>query len=91
MTDDVVGDALARAAQVRVVRGTPDDVEVAALVAGLAAVAASTQEPDDVAPVDEWTNRARTLRGNGAGVTAGSFGGRGGRHQADSWRWSLRS
>jgi hypothetical protein len=77
-------------AQFRVVRGEPDDVEVAALVAGLAAVSASGDEPDDAAPVDEWTNRARSLRGNGA-ATARSFGGRAGRHNADSWRWSLRS
>jgi hypothetical protein len=77
--------------QVRVVRGEPDDVEVAALVAGLAAVAASGAEPDDVAPVNEWTNRTRTMRGTGAAVTAKSFGGRAGRHNADAWRWSLRS
>jgi hypothetical protein len=77
-------------AQFRVVRGEPDDVEVAALVAGLAAVSASGDEPDDVAPVDEWANRARNLRGNGA-ATARSFGGRAGRHNADAWRWSLRS
>lgn len=77
--------------QVRVVRGRPDDVEVAALVAGLAAVAADDGLPDDVAPVNEWTNRTRTMRGAGAGVTANSFGGRSGRHNVDAWRWSLRS
>jgi hypothetical protein len=76
--------------EVRVVRGEPDDVEVAALVAGLAAVAAAS-EPDDVAPVEEWTNRVRTMRGTGAGATAKNFGGRSGRHNADAWRWSLRS
>ncbi|HWV75852.1 MAG TPA: acyl-CoA carboxylase epsilon subunit [Isoptericola sp.] len=76
---------------VRVVRGRPDDVEVAALVAGLAAVASASGLPDDEAPVEEWTNRARTVRGNGAGVTAKSFGGRWGRHNADAWRWSLHS
>ncbi|GGM25413.1 acyl-CoA carboxylase epsilon subunit [Promicromonospora citrea] len=76
--------------QVRVVRGRPDDVEVAALVAGLAAVAAGGPEPEDAAPLDEWTNRARSLRGN-APATAKSFGGRAGRHNADAWRWSLRS
>ncbi|MCA5892342.1 hypothetical protein LEP48_03120 [Isoptericola sp. NEAU-Y5] len=77
--------------QVRVLRGSPDDAEVAALVAGLAAVAAADGLPDDVAPVEEWTNRARTVRGNGAGTTAKSFGGRWGRHHADAWRWSLQS
>ncbi|WP_402464350.1 acyl-CoA carboxylase epsilon subunit [Isoptericola aurantiacus] len=76
--------------QVRVVRGAPDDLEVAALVAGLAAVGTQEDLPDDVAPVDEWTNRARALRGSGA-ATARSFGGRAGRHNVDAWRWSLRS
>lgn len=76
---------------VRIVRGTPDEVELAALVAGLAAVAAATGLPDDEAPLEEWTNRVRSVRGNGAGVTARSFGGRAGRHNADAWRWSLRS
>lgn len=76
---------------VRIVRGQPDELEVAALVAGLAAVVSATGLPDDVAPIDEWTNHARTVRGNGAGVTAKSFGGRSGRHNADAWRWSLRS
>jgi hypothetical protein len=76
-------------ASVRVVRGDPDEVEVAALVAGLAA--ATAELPDDAAPVDEWTNRVRGLRGTGAGATAKNFGGRAGRHHADAWRWSLRS
>jgi Acyl-CoA carboxylase epsilon subunit len=80
-----------RGSSVRVVRGTPDDVEVAALVAGLAAAAAASDLPDDVAPVEEWTNRARGLRGTGSGATAKSFGGRSGRHNADAWRWSLHS
>ncbi|MBD5787085.1 hypothetical protein IF650_12930 [Cellulosimicrobium terreum] len=76
---------------VRVVRGDPDDVEVAALVAGLAAAAAAAQLPDDVAPVDEWRNRTRGLRGTGGGATAKNFGGRAGRHNSDAWRWSLHS
>ena len=79
------------APNVRVVRGAPDELEVAALVAGLAAAAAAGDLPDDVAPVDEWTNHARGLRGAGDGATAKSFGGRAGRHNADAWRWSLRS
>jgi len=77
--------------ELRVVRGAPDDLEVAALVAGLAAAAAASHVPDDVAPLPEWTNRSRSLRGTGAGVTAKSFGGRSGRHNADAWRWSLQS
>jgi hypothetical protein len=75
---------------VRIVRGEPDEVEVAALVAGLAAVAAESGLPDDEAPLAEWTNHARTVRGE-AGATARSFGGRSGRHNADAWRWSLRT
>jgi len=84
------GDDVAPArAQVRVVRGAPDEIEVAALVAGLAAAAAGLRVPADAAPVDEWTNRVRTMRGNNG--TAKNFGGRAGRHNADAWRWSLRS
>jgi hypothetical protein len=74
---------------VRVVKGAPDELEVAALVAGLAGLSAVGHEPDDVAPVDEWTNRVRGVRGNSG--TAKNFGGRVGRHNADAWRWSLRS
>lgn len=74
---------------VQVVKGSPDDLEVAALVAGLAAAVAAAHEPDDVTPVEEWTNRIRTMRGNRG--TAKSFGGRAGRHNADAWRWSLRA
>jgi hypothetical protein len=90
-TDGAAGDVQAGPsdAQVRVVRGAPDEIEVAALVAGLAAAAAGLSVPADSAPVDEWTNRVRTMRGNGG--TAKSFGGRSGRHNADAWRWSLRA
>ncbi|GAA3208242.1 acyl-CoA carboxylase epsilon subunit [Oerskovia jenensis] len=77
--------------ELRVVRGAPDDLEVAALVAGLAAAAAASHVPDDEAPLPEWTNRSRGLRGTGSGATAKSFGGRSGRHNADAWRWSLQS
>jgi hypothetical protein len=73
-----------------VLRGDPDEVEVAALVAGLAAVAATAELPDDAAPIAEWTNRARGVR-SATGATAATFGGRAGRHNADAWRWSLRS
>ncbi|WP_258723927.1 acyl-CoA carboxylase epsilon subunit [Cellulomonas sp. NS3] len=63
---------------VRVVRGAPDDVELAALVAGLVA-AASEADTTETAPRSAWTDRARVLRGSvapGAGP--------------DAWRWSLR-
>ncbi|BDZ40892.1 hypothetical protein GCM10025865_01910 [Paraoerskovia sediminicola] len=74
----------------RIVRGSPDDDEVVALVAGLSAALAGGVVPEDAAPVDEWTNHARGLRGSG-GTTAKNFGGRSGRHNADAWRWSLQS
>ena len=65
-------------AHVHVVRGTPDDVELAALVAGLAAVA-SPQDVGPAAPAAAWDDRARRLRG---GVVPA--------HGPDVWRWSLR-
>jgi hypothetical protein len=66
-------------AHVRVVRGDPDDVELAALVAGLAAVAV----PDDAGPDgprSAWTDRRRTVRGPAGSPAPGP----------DAWRWSLR-
>lgn len=61
---------------VRIVRGEPDEVELAALVAGLAAARAD----DDAAPArpgrSAWERGA--LRGPGFG------------RPADGWRWSLR-
>jgi hypothetical protein len=62
-----------------VVRGAPDDDELAALVAGL--VAAASDEAAAPEPVrSAWTNRAHVLRGGTAGRVPG----------ADAWRWSLR-
>ena len=66
-------------AHVHVVRGTPDDMELAALVAGLAAVSA-TGDDADAAPRSAWSDRSRTLRGRHAAPAAGP----------DGWRWSLR-
>ncbi|MGW6131810.1 acyl-CoA carboxylase epsilon subunit [Cellulomonas sp. NPDC055163] len=63
---------------VRVVRGTPDDVELAALVAGLVAAASDVDAPA-TSPRSAWTDRARVLRGS---VTPGAA--------PDAWRWSLR-
>lgn len=75
------GDAAALP-HVQVVRGTPDDVELAALVAGL--VAASVPGDDDAAedagPRAAWSDRARVLRGAGAAWRTGP----------DAWRSSLR-
>jgi hypothetical protein len=67
---------------VQVVRGVPDDVELAALVAGLVAAASeATGETDAAAdgPVSAWNDRRRTLR---AGATPAPA--------RDAWRWSLR-
>lgn len=63
---------------VRVVRGAPDDVELAALVAGLVAAASDEEPPAERAARSAWTDRARSLRGR----TPLSHGG-------DAWRWSL--
>lgn len=68
-------------AHVQVVRGTPDDLELAALVAGLLAAGSDEQHHDGpVAPVaSAWSDRRRTVRG-AAAVRPGQ----------DAWRWSLR-
>lgn len=67
-------------AHVHVVRGAPDEVELAALVAGL--VAASSQDAhgaDEQAPATSaWSDRRRVLRGEPAL-----------RPGPDAWRWSL--
>ncbi|RPF25940.1 acyl-CoA carboxylase epsilon subunit [Georgenia muralis] len=91
--DDTVAVALAGAgsagdgglpatAAVRVVHGAPDEVELAALVAGLVAARAAAVElgglPDEGAEQvrTRWTDRTRPL---GAGPVPGP----------GSWRWSL--
>jgi len=63
---------------VRIVRGTPDEIELAALVAGL--VAAGPAEEDEVAAgAQRWADPARRVRGPV-----------GWRPGPDAWRWSLR-
>lgn len=70
------------APHVTVVRGTPDDVELAALVAGLAAASAVTDawHDEDTAHAGVWADRRRGLRGPLTPPAPGP----------DSWRWSLR-
>lgn len=52
------------AAGLRVVRGSPDDAELAALVAGMVAMAgADDGEPEPGAPTSAWMDRSRTMRG----------------------------
>ncbi len=66
---------------VRVVRGTPDDVELAALVAGLVAASAGVEEPESEAtPSSAWSDRSRSLRGGRDRWRPG----------ATAWRWSGR-
>jgi hypothetical protein len=60
-----------------VVRGAPDEVELAALVAGLVATAGHDDEPEAAAR-PEWSNRRRTLSAQPAPVPG-----------PDAWRWSL--
>ena len=75
--DAPVAEIVAAAAQMRVVRGAPDDLEVAALVAGLVAVASSGADlPDDAPETGQWVRRSRP----GPALRTGG----------DSWRWSLR-
>lgn len=61
---------------VQIVRGHPDDIEVAALVAGLAASAVAEEEP--ATADDAWSDRSRLLRSAARPISA------------DAWRWSLR-
>lgn len=65
---------------VRVVRGTPDDVELAALVAGLVAATAVEDTEDPTPAPHAWTDRARGLRGARTAWRPGP----------DTWRWSAR-
>ena len=71
--------------QMQVVRGTPDDVELAALVAGLMAAASDRARHAETA-VDAvaapWADRRRTMRG----VRDDAL-----RPGPDAWRWSLRA
>ena len=63
---------------VQVVRGAPDDHELAALVAGLMSRSSPRQE-DDPAAHSAWTDRRRGVRASATWAAGG-----------DSWRWSLR-
>ncbi len=66
----------------RVVRGSPDDAELAALVAGVVAMASLVEEDETPgSPRSAWMDRQRTLRGRRVGVL-----GRG----PIAWRNSLR-
>jgi Acyl-CoA carboxylase epsilon subunit len=66
-------------AHLHVVRGAPDDVELAALVAGIMAATSNAPADDVAAPHSAWTDRRRQLRPQPAPAPG-----------ADTWRWSLR-
>lgn len=83
MTDDATAE-VDQPAHVHVVRGEPDDVELAALVAGLAAAGAGAHDEVLPAPPSAWMDRSRALRGRAGPRTPVSPG-------ADAWRWSLRA
>ncbi|BDZ61768.1 hypothetical protein Lsed01_00420 [Demequina sediminis] len=77
-------ESAARESGLRVVRGAPDEAELAALVAGMAAMAsaaaADADEPGN--PLSAWMDRSRTMRGHRATFPLA--------RGADSWRHSLR-
>ncbi len=69
-------------AGLRIVRGTPDDEEIAALIASMVAVVAAHGDAEDTAsPTSAWMDRSRSMRGRRVGVL-----GRG----DSAWRHSLR-
>ncbi|MBO0901543.1 acyl-CoA carboxylase subunit epsilon [Cellulomonas sp. zg-ZUI199] len=67
---------------VQVVRGTPDDMELAALVAGLVAAGA---HHDAATPDTDGAARSARARWTALRPRAGALPGRG----HDAWRWSL--
>ncbi len=71
--------------QVRVVRGAPDEIELAALVAGLAAGTSASAAVRAVADLDESATDARRRWREAVHRLGGPLP-RGG----DSWRWSMR-
>ncbi|HEY0186483.1 MAG TPA: acyl-CoA carboxylase subunit epsilon [Cellulomonas sp.] len=76
-------------AHVQVVRGVPDDVELAALVAGIVAAVGQDDDPHGADPVAAgaraaWSDPARRIGGGPAGR------GSAWRTGPDAWRWSLR-
>ncbi|WP_164983933.1 acyl-CoA carboxylase epsilon subunit [Cellulomonas endophytica] len=68
---------------VQVVRGTPDEVELAALVAGLVAASSAGAAADRAAApapaAPRWTDRAAALRRSAVPAPG-----------PDAWRWSAR-
>ncbi|WP_062076699.1 acyl-CoA carboxylase epsilon subunit [Demequina globuliformis] len=76
-------DPFAAAAGLRVVQGSPDDAELAALVAGVAVVASAASDDDAPgSPTSAWMDRTRTMRGSFRQLPLG--------RGASAWRHSLR-
>lgn len=76
-------EVLAAASAMRIVRGDPDDEELAALVAGMVAVAASVSiEEEQPLASSAWMDRLRTMRGR---PISGPLG-----RGPHAWRTSLR-
>ncbi|MFC8192110.1 acyl-CoA carboxylase epsilon subunit [Cellulomonas sp. NPDC057328] len=86
-TDGPAGPAARGDAHVQVVRGTPDDVELAALVAGLVAAASGHDGADGAHAHDrDDADRAARARWTAPGRLRGTVPPVRG---ADAWRWSL--
>ncbi|WP_152659478.1 acyl-CoA carboxylase subunit epsilon [Demequina salsinemoris] len=76
-------DLLQAAASLRVVRGAPDEAELAALVAGMVAVASATADEEGPgAPVSAWMDRTRRMQGRRLMLPLG--------RGDEAWRHSLR-
>ena len=76
-------DSFEAAAGMRIVRGSPDEAELAALVAGVVAVSAAGEDEEAPgAPTSAWMDRTRTMRGRRLMLPLG-------RGDA-AWRHSLR-
>jgi hypothetical protein len=57
-------DPISATAGLRVVRGAPNDAELAALLAGVVAMASVAGEDEEPgAPTSAWMDRTRTMRG----------------------------
>jgi hypothetical protein len=76
-------DVVEAATRLHVVRGSADDDEIAALVAGVVAYATATADAHEGpgSPTSAWMDRSRSMRGRRVGVL-----GRG----DNAWRHSLR-
>ncbi|WNM28062.1 acyl-CoA carboxylase subunit epsilon [Demequina capsici] len=76
-------DMLQAAASLRVVRGAPDEAELAALVAGMVAMASAVADEDGPgAPASAWMDRTRRMQGRRLMLPLG--------RGDDAWRHSLR-